>query len=336
MRSGRHGGPQRDSARRGSRARPACASRRTSRLSVADAARCPFPILCLLKIMSYKRYKTGLTRCRAAELASTGTGLEFPQPPAAGALVARSVSSNAQSRHLDCDAAGLRRPHRSAPFPSPTARNARHEKTRSRCRHRRRRPDRLRLLFRIAAGEMLGRDQPVILQLLELPIDKAQAALKGVMMELEDCAFPAARRHDRHRRSEGRVQGRRLSRCWSAPGRADPAWSARTCCWRTPRSSSSRARRSTPSPSRDVRVLVVGNPANTNAYIAMKSAPSLPKKNFTAMLRLDHNRALSQLAAQDRQAGRLRSRSSASGATIRRRCTPTTASPRSTASRSRR
>ena len=89
------------------------------------------------------------------------------------------------------------------------------------------------LLFRIATGEMLGRDQPVILQLLEMPIDKAQAALKGVMMELEDCAFPLLAGMIGSGRSEGRVQGRRTSRCWSARARAAPAWSARTCCWRT-------------------------------------------------------------------------------------------------------
>ena len=116
------------------------------------------------------------------------------------------------------------------------------------------------LLFRIATGEMLGRDQPVILQLLELPIDKAQAALKGVMMELEDCAFPllAGMIGDRAiRRSRSRTP---TSRCWSARARAAPAWSARICCSRTRRSSSSRARRSTRSQSRNVKVLVVGNP----------------------------------------------------------------------------
>ena len=154
------------------------------------------------------------------------------------------------------------------------------------------------LLFRIAAGEMLGRDQPVILQLLELPIDKAQAALKGVMMELEDCAFPLLAGMAGTGDPEGRVQGRRLRDAGRRASRAGPAWSARTCCSRTRRSSSSRARRSTRSPRATSSVLVVGNPANTNAYIAMKSAPSLPKKNFTAMLRLDHNRALSQLAAK--------------------------------------
>ncbi len=151
------------------------------------------------------------------------------------------------------------------------------------------------LLFRIAAGEMLGADQPVILQLLELPDEKPQAALKGVMMELEDCAFPLlAGMHgfgsaqDAFRdadiallvgarpRGPGMERGDLLeanAKIFIAQGKALDAVA-----------------------SRDVKVLVVGNPANTNAYIAMKSAPSLPKKNFTAMLRLDQNRALSQLA----------------------------------------
>jgi len=151
------------------------------------------------------------------------------------------------------------------------------------------------LLFRLANGDMLGKNQPIILQLLD--ISAALPAVRGVVMELEDCAFPllagvvvtddpkvAFRDADyallvgARPRSKGMerkdlleangaiftVQGRALDECAS----------------------------------RDVRVLVVGNPANTNAYIAMKSAPNLPKKNFTAMLRLDHNRALSQLAAR--------------------------------------
>ncbi len=151
------------------------------------------------------------------------------------------------------------------------------------------------LLFRLANGDMLGKDQPVILQLLD--ISAALPAVRGVVMELEDCAFPllagvvitddpktAFRDADyallvgARPRSKGMerkdlleangaiftVQGRALDECAK----------------------------------RDVRVLVVGNPANTNAFIAMKSAPGLPKKNFTAMLRLDHNRALSQLAAR--------------------------------------
>jgi malate dehydrogenase len=153
------------------------------------------------------------------------------------------------------------------------------------------------LLFRIASGEMLGREQPVILQLLELPMDKAQASLRGVMMELEDCAFPllagmvgtddpmvAFKDADVALLVGARPRGPGMERkdlllenakIFTAQGAALDAVA-----------------------SRDVKVLVVGNPANTNAYIAMKSAPGLPPENFTAMLRLDHNRALSQLAAK--------------------------------------
>ena len=153
------------------------------------------------------------------------------------------------------------------------------------------------LLFRIASGEMLGKDQPVILQLLEVPVDGPQKALRGVMMELEDCAFPLLVGMAAHGdpmtafkdadyallvgsmpRKAGMERAELLSingAIFTAQGRALNAVA-----------------------SRNVKVLVVGNPANTNAYIAMKSAPDLPRKNFTAMLRLDHNRALSQLAAK--------------------------------------
>jgi malate dehydrogenase len=153
------------------------------------------------------------------------------------------------------------------------------------------------LLFRIASGEMLGKDQPVILQLLEIPDEKAQKALKGVMMELEDCAFPLLAGMEAHSdpmtafkdtdyallvgsrpRGPGMERAELLSingKIFIAQGQALDKVA-----------------------SRNVKVLVVGNPANTNAYIAMKSAPSLPRENFTAMLRLDHNRALSQVAAK--------------------------------------
>ena len=151
------------------------------------------------------------------------------------------------------------------------------------------------LLFRIANGDLLGKDQPVILQLLD--ITPALAAVKGVVMELEDCAFPllagvvitddptvAFRDVDYALLVGARPRSKGMERkdlleangaIFTVQGRALDQVA-----------------------SRDVRILVVGNPANTNAYIAMKSAPSLPKKNFTAMLRLDHNRALSQLAAK--------------------------------------
>ena len=153
------------------------------------------------------------------------------------------------------------------------------------------------LLFRIASGEMLGKDQPVILQLLEVPVEGPQKALKGVMMELEDCAFPLLAGMEAHGdpmtafkdadyallvgsmpRKAGMERAELLAingAIFTAQGKALDKVA-----------------------SRNVKVLVVGNPANTNAYIAMKSAPSLPRENFTAMLRLDHNRALSQLAAK--------------------------------------
>ncbi len=151
------------------------------------------------------------------------------------------------------------------------------------------------LLFRVAAGEMLGKDQPVILQLLDIP--QLLPSLKGVVMELEDCAFPLLagvtmtedpkvafrdagiallvgarpRSKDMERKDLLEANGA----IFSAQGRAlDEA-----------------ARR-------DVKILIVGNPANTNAYIAMKNAPGLKPVNFSAMVRLDHNRALWQLAVK--------------------------------------
>jgi malate dehydrogenase len=153
------------------------------------------------------------------------------------------------------------------------------------------------ILFRIASGEMLGKDQPVILQLLEVPVEGPQKALKGVMMELQDCAFPLLVGMEAHGdpmtafkdvdyalligsrpRGPGMERAELLAvnaQIFTAQGKALNAVA-----------------------SRNVKVLVVGNPANTNAWIAMKSAPDLPRKNFTAMLRLDHNRALSQIASK--------------------------------------
>jgi malate dehydrogenase len=151
------------------------------------------------------------------------------------------------------------------------------------------------LLFRIANGDMLGKDQPVILQLLD--ITPAMPAVNGVVMELEDCAFPllagvvvtdnpdvAFKDADYAVLVGARPRSKGMERkdlleangaIFTVQGKALSEHASRNC-----------------------KILVVGNPANTNAYIAMKSAPDLPKRNFTAMLRLDHNRALSQLAAR--------------------------------------
>ncbi len=149
------------------------------------------------------------------------------------------------------------------------------------------------LLFRIASGDMLGKDQPIILQLLD--IEASIPAVKGVIMELDDCAFPLLHgvsvSHDPYvafadvdiamlvgarPRSKGMERKDLLEAngaIFTTQGKALAAVAKK-----------------------DVKVLVVGNPANTNAYIALKNAHGLNPKNFTAMIRLDHNRAISQIA----------------------------------------
>lgn len=151
------------------------------------------------------------------------------------------------------------------------------------------------LLFRIAAGEMLGPDQPVILQMLE--ITPALPALGGVAMELEDCAFPLlagiVSTDDAEAAFDGagvallvgampRKQGMERSDLLAANGAIFTVQGKALAAAARP----------------DVRVLVVGNPANTNALIAMNNAAGMDRRNFTAMTRLDHNRAKSQLAAR--------------------------------------
>ena len=151
------------------------------------------------------------------------------------------------------------------------------------------------LLFRIAAGDMLGQDQPVILQLLELPLDKAQAALRGVMMELEDCAFPLLAGMQGTADPNVAFKDADIAMLVGAKPRG-PGMERKDLLLENAKIFIEQGKALDKVASRDVRVLGVGNPANTNAWIAMKSAPSLSSRNFTAMLRLDHNRALSQLA----------------------------------------
>lgn len=151
------------------------------------------------------------------------------------------------------------------------------------------------LLFRIASGEMLGKDQPVILKLLDLP--QAQNALKGVMMELEDCAFPLLAGMIGTDDPEVAFKDADIALLVGARPRTKgmerkDLLEANAAIFTTQGKALNKVAK------RDVKVLVVGNPANTNAYIAMKSAPDLNPRNFTAMLRLDHNRALAQLASK--------------------------------------
>jgi len=156
------------------------------------------------------------------------------------------------------------------------------------------------LLFRVAAGDMLGPDQPVILQMLEVPIEKPQAALKGVMMELEDCAFPLLAGMSGTGDPNVAFRDADIAMLVGAKPRG-PGMERKDLLMDNAKIFIEQGKALDAVASREVKVLVVGNPANTNAYIAMKSAPSLPRRNFTAMLRLDHNRALSQLAAKSGQ-----------------------------------
>ena len=151
------------------------------------------------------------------------------------------------------------------------------------------------LLFRIASGEMLGRDQPVSLQLLEIPDDKAQKALTGVMMELDDCAFPLL--HGMLPASDPMVAFRDVDVALLVGARPrGPGMERKDLLEANGRIFQPQGQALNKVAKRDVRVLVVGNPANTNALIAMKNAPDLKPAQFTAMMRLDHNRATSQVA----------------------------------------
>jgi malate dehydrogenase len=153
------------------------------------------------------------------------------------------------------------------------------------------------LLFRIASGEMLGKDQPVILQMLELPMEKPQKALAGVMMELEDCAFPLLAGMVGSGDPKAAFKDADYALLVGARPRG-PGMERKDLLAENAKIFTEQGKALNEVASRNVRTIVVGNPANTNAYIAMKSAPDLPKRNFTSMMRLDHNRAVSQLAAR--------------------------------------
>lgn len=148
-------------------------------------------------------------------------------------------------------------------------------------------------MFRIAGGIMLGRDQPMILQLLDLP--HAQKALEGIIMEMHDCAFPLLEDIFATDDPESAFKDADIAILIGARPRTkgmerSDLLSLNGEIFKTQGAALNKVA------SRDVKVLVAGNPANTNAYIAMKSAPDLPKENFSALMRLDHHRAVSQIA----------------------------------------
>jgi len=151
------------------------------------------------------------------------------------------------------------------------------------------------LLFRIANGDLLGKDQPVILQLLEIPDEKAQKALKGVMMELEDCAFALLAGMTPASDPMAAFKDVQVALLVGARPRG-PGMERKDLLEANGRIFAPQGQALDRVADRNVKVLVVGNPANTNCLIAMKNAPSLKPSQFTGMMRLDHNRAVSQLA----------------------------------------
>ena len=149
------------------------------------------------------------------------------------------------------------------------------------------------LLFRIAAGEMLGLDQPVILQMLE--ITPALEALKGVAMELDDCAFPLL--HDMVITDDPNVAYKDADYALLVGARPrGPGMERKDLLEANAAIFSVQGKAINEHASRDIKVLVVGKPANTNALITQRNAPDINPRQFTAMTRLDHNRALTQLA----------------------------------------
>ncbi|KXW56862.1 malate dehydrogenase [Ferrovum sp. PN-J185] len=151
------------------------------------------------------------------------------------------------------------------------------------------------LLFRIASGEMLGPDQPVILQLFD--ITPSLPVVKGVVMELEDCAFPLL--HGISISDDVRVAFKDVDIALLVGSRPRTKGMERKDLLEMNGAIfTEQGRALSEVASRQVKVLVVGNPANTNALIAMKNAPDLSPQNFSAMMRLDHNRALSQIASK--------------------------------------
>ena len=149
------------------------------------------------------------------------------------------------------------------------------------------------LLFRLAAGELLGPDQPIVLHLLEIP--PAMEALRGVVMELSDCAYPLLHRIEITNDPNAAFNNVDYAFLVGARPRG-PGMERKDLLQGNAEIFSVQGKALNEVASRDVKVLVTGNPANTNALIAMKNAPDLSPDNFTAMTMLDHNRAISQLA----------------------------------------
>jgi malate dehydrogenase len=151
------------------------------------------------------------------------------------------------------------------------------------------------LVFRIASGQLLGPDQPVDLRLLEIP--PAMGALEGVAMELVDCAFPLLAGLDLHDNPQDAFDGVNISLLVGSRPRTKGMERAELLS-ENGKIFTAQGKALNEKAAADVKVLVVGNPANTNCLIAMNNAPDIPRERFTSMMRLDHNRAVAQLATK--------------------------------------
>jgi malate dehydrogenase len=149
------------------------------------------------------------------------------------------------------------------------------------------------IVFRIASGQLLGPDQPVDLRLLEIP--QAMGALEGVAMELVDCAFPLLANLDLHDQPGAAFDGANIGLLVGSRPRTKGMERAELLS-ENGKIFTVQGKALNDSAAEDIKVLVVGNPANTNCLIAMNNAKDIPRERFTAMLRLDHNRAIAQLA----------------------------------------
>jgi malate dehydrogenase len=151
------------------------------------------------------------------------------------------------------------------------------------------------LLFRIASGQLLGPEQPVDLRLLEIP--QAMSALEGVAMELVDCAFPLLTGLDLHDNADEAFDGVSVALLVGSRPRTKGMERAELLS-ENGKIFTVQGRALNEHAAQDLRVLVVGNPANTNCLIAMNNAPDIPRERFTSMMRLDHNRAIAMLASK--------------------------------------
>ena len=184
------------------------------------------------------------------------------------------------------------------------------------------------ILFRLASGEVFGHDQPLVLRLVD--IDAAMGVMGGVILELEDCAFPVLQKVIATADPAEGFRGVHWALLIGSVPRK-PGMERRDLLAINGKIFTGQGQALQKNAARDVRILVVGNPCNTNCLVGMNSAPEIPRDRWFAMTRLDENRAKAQLAAQGREPASARFPTWASGATTAPPCSPISITPKSAA-----